>query len=616
MEENDKIHDADGKTKSFVWQYFGHLKTDGKLNKSEVVCKICRKKFAHIGNTSNLLYHLRTSHSITGNNVKSGTAKDQPKVNDLFANANSLKTPLPSLKKRTIDDKLKRFVVCSLVPLNTIEKESFKEFTKTLEPRYDPPCAKTLKKSLELDYNLTAEQLRNEIRSCDSVAITHDSWTSIATESYETVTCHYITQEWEIKSRVLTTSKVHGSHNAEAIVQCLRDVQQKWELPATIFATSDNASVEKKAFRDIGWPRVGCAGHTINLIVREVLKDSELNRLVAKGRALVSYFHKSPQATGYLEEIQKALVSGDTTTKKTEYKLINDVPTRWNSTLAMLERLRLLSSPLHALAHDQTKQTSKMKDIRPMLFTDQEQALVDGLIKILGPFKHATDVLSADKTPTLSLLIPTLQNLKEQTTENATAGDNEQANTILKTVSSEVEKGLEQRFKETEMCEVASLLDPKTKGLMCRGGMRVHVVNKLQELIGNESNEHISEKETNEPLPKKLCKDTQSQDWLEKFLQANIDEEDAGIIHEIESYLSSPYNTKEKSENTLSWWSANQKQFPNIAKLARKYLAIPATSVPSERIFSLAGTLVSKKRAALKPENLDLLVFLKQNACG
>ncbi len=35
----------------------------------------------------------------------------------------------------------------------------------------------------------------------------------------------------------------------------------------------------------------------------------------------------------------------------------------------------------------------------------------------------------------------------------------------------------------------------------------------------------------------------------------------------------------------LAWWKDNEGKYPHIAKMARCYLAVPATSVPSERVF-------------------------------
>ena len=62
--------------------------------------------------------------------------------------------------------------------------------------------------------------------------------------------------------------------------------------------------------------------------------------------------------------------------------------------------------------------------------------------------------------------------------------------------------------------------------------------------------------------------------------------------------------------NPLDWWRENEVYFPNIALLARRVLCIPATSAPSERVFSAAGLTIAKDRARLQPDIADDLVFL------
>ncbi|KAK3091045.1 hypothetical protein FSP39_016751 [Pinctada imbricata] len=66
-------------------------------------------------------------------------------------------------------------------------------------------------------------------------------------------------------------------------------------------------------------------------------------------------------------------------------------------------------------------------------------------------------------------------------------------------------------------------------------------------------------------------------------------------------------------ENPLIWWRDHSESLPLLSFYARTVLCIPATSVPSERVFSTAGDIVSSQRAALKSDHVDKLIFLKKN---
>ena len=122
---------------------------------------------------------------------------------------------------------------------------------------------------------------------------------------------------------------------------------------------------------------------------------------------------------------------------------------------------------------------------------------------------------------------------------------------------------------------------------------------------------------------------------IDMLLQSDDEEEgrEEGAKQEMENYLrdkskvkkSPPKEksgsndgkpkSKEKSEpvGPLGWWKTNSDRYPKLALAAKYCLCIPATSTPSERIFSTAGYIVNKNRSCLLPENVDKLVFLAQN---
>ena len=97
------------------------------------------------------------------------------------------------------------------------------------------------------------------------------------------------------------------------------------------------------------------------------------------------------------------------------------------------------------------------------------------------------------------------------------------------------------------------------------------------------------------------------------------------VQDEVENYFKQEQSPRHSSP--LDWWKVNGHRFPLLARLSRKYLAITARSTPAERVFSVAGLIVSRLRASLSPEHLivsrlraslspehvDMLVFLNKN---
>jgi len=65
-------------------------------------------------------------------------------------------------------------------------------------------------------------------------------------------------------------------------------------------------------------------------------------------------------------------------------------------------------------------------------------------------------------------------------------------------------------------------------------------------------------------------------------------------------------------ENPILYWK--KYSVKELWRIAERYFCVPATSVPSERIFSKAGQIVSARRSSLKPSTVNSLIFLNQNA--
>lgn len=96
----------------------------------------------------------------------------------------------------------------------------------------------------------------------------------------------------------------------------------------------------------------------------------------------------------------------------------------------------------------------------------------------------------------------------------------------------------------------------------------------------------------------------------------SIETEDIAL-NEIIGEINRFYNTYLKLSddiNPLDFYKEHQNVYPHLANLSRLLFAIPASSVPSECLFSKAADITNNDRNRLKADKVEALMFIKENA--
>ena len=91
----------------------------------------------------------------------------------------------------------------------------------------------------------------------------------------------------------------------------------------------------------------------------------------------------------------------------------------------------------------------------------------------------------------------------------------------------------------------------------------------------------------------------------------NNEEEFTRYIKLYNRYLNAPL--AEDGTNPLAFWKSNSFHYPVLSTMAKDYLTIQASSVPSERAFSSGTDLVTADRCSLGGKTVEITQFLKFN---
>ncbi|GBC53159.2 zinc finger BED domain-containing protein 1-like [Rhizophagus irregularis DAOM 181602=DAOM 197198] len=514
-------------------------------------------------------------------------------------------------RKARLDQKFIGILVKDYQPLSIREDEEFLEFIYELDPLYQLPSEKRILELLTNRYNNVKDILVNKIGSdIINCSLTTNLWTARSRMGYIGITCAYIDKQFKLNEAILAIKYVPYPHTGEAIAEKIMSILSEWKLTDKVFTiTTDNGSNMVKSARLIpGLIRIPCTIHTLQLVIGKGLLPAEV--LIARAKQLMLFF-TSPKQTEKLLEIQKNMnqVISENLQENDRYlRVIAD---------------DFINIMITTLCIDSDKQAKKDgKQLKGINFTKDEWNAISELIPILELFANATELLGGVKLSNSNSNEVEVVDFTEPNTtfdddveyEDSEDGDiaNNQSkqrkikintpqdckNLILK-VKSALYESITYYWNISEDYRlIATLLDPCCKSLFFVSPelhSNIHlklrsIYNEIKLEYSKQEKDCYEEYLTNSLLASMFSRRYERGDEITEYLRV----EEIGF-----------------SECSFNWWSKNENRFPILSKMARKYLAIPATFTPSERLFSDAGNLMTVRHTSLSPSTFKHLLFLK-----
>ncbi|XP_008190219.1 zinc finger BED domain-containing protein 1-like [Acyrthosiphon pisum] len=348
-------------------------------------------------------------------------------------------------------------------PISIVEDEGFQYLMKIVSPNFKIPSRRYISRKMYDKYDIMKEIVMTKFKNIQHFTLTTDIWTDIQTRSYIGVTIHFV-EEYTLNSALLGVYELDARHTSEYIATKLLEVCKEWNISKQniIAVVTDGAANMLKAI-DLSYGKkchILCFAHTLNLVAQHAISSvPELTQLISDVKNIVRWFKQSvvasvktlikrvevtTQHNNVRDELRKAT--------KGEGKLLQEVPTRWNSTFYMLERFISLSNIVNDIVHRHIT--------APPMISAKEIKDISEIIDILRPIEAATKQLCGQKCVTTSMVIPMIYMMTKKINQF------EPTQQIGAQLKAGILKNCEYRFcavEDVALLGMSTILDPRFK---------------------------------------------------------------------------------------------------------------------------------------------------------
>ena len=585
-------------------------------------CRFCSTKYKHAvgGGYGNFYKHMKAKHP-----DKLGLALGQTQLAGYGIHSNHPPS-LFSYDHATSTDAFSEVLAVEGLSFSFAQKVGFNDWmVNHVQPAYKPISRQTATRKMVKRFYLRKNELIDYFQKNDKiqVSICSDIWSDHwQNHSYMGVTCHWIDDRFVLHKRVLAFRVFDESHTARNIARVILTILQEYRLVQRVFSIGfDNASANTASIQDLITyckPQIGgkyfhirCAAHILNLCVQDGL--AYLSELVAPIRFVLKKLWTSKALRTQWNRFCKQH-------KVPPKSFPKDVCTRWNSTYRMI--------------HDSY-------EYRDVLSAFAAQ-YVDGSDVFGNTWVTAKDVMEVfkifnDATYTFSLVYKPTSNLFCYTALNVAfaLSDGLEVPCISAAVSEMRRKWLQYYKFIPDVFLVAFVFDPRYKidGLQkCLENyyqfLKIEddpdcnvpsIIARVRTLI-QELYDHykISDPDSqSSPLPPSSSSSRSSVSSRAKSLARDIfgskrSRSSSSALSELDDYLETNFDFRSDEDedfDILEWWSRPERlRFPTLRMIAAQILAVPASTVAVEQMFSRSGQILDEKRSSMLPETLEAQV--------
>ncbi|XP_018411497.1 PREDICTED: zinc finger BED domain-containing protein 1-like [Nanorana parkeri] len=596
--------------KSKMWNYYT------KLGDTCVECKVCKKQFSFHNSTMGMREHLHTVHSSGIPQIREHSELDIPEREGAVKRlkqtlpSNSICTSISEPQTQAIANLILEMICSDLHSLSVVEEKGFARLVTFLDPNLELPTPMHLAGMLWHEYNVMKQQLKCCLQAAPSIVLSIQNWTDNSKRSYLSVTANVIDSNWRFCRYLLETHPVHQgkTEDDDDLGKHLHSVLVEFGLSSNLVScvVHDNSPMLSsyfKSFKDTcGWACLCCTAHILQGCIKAGLEVEEMREALTAVRDLVSYFQEDFKASCFLNSKLEAM---------NKPRLVLDTETCWVSTLEMCQNLLDLKWAILSILEEH-----KVDNL-----SEQHWKLLQDLVPMLKTIWIATLFLQEEQNASISSLMPCLFAIFNS------VGQSCEANGAIKAAANQIQAEICRHWDMLDEGKlignpavIASFLDPRFKELRflkpwARGDLHERVKNMLLEPC-------VTNLQWSLTCVTKGSIDTLSppvQDGtpigLESIYDLLLGRDPTAYLpeahHQLENYIVEP--VCKRTTHPLQWWNSNHQRYPALARLARQYLAIPATAVKPETAFGMLQDPLQIRKAALEPKHMAPILFLHQN---